>query len=112
MKAPLHTIRDETPRMTTIPQLRQDLAQEQRAKLDAIAERDVAREAVKALRDELANEKRRKPKSVRVEVPTPCPEQAKTIKALRAELAKFAKYDMTRFKKWCQMVDAARGRDA
>jgi hypothetical protein len=90
--------------MTTIPQLRHDLAREQRAKLDAIAERDEAREAVKALRAELAEEKRRKP--------LPCPEQVKTIKALQSQLAKFAKYDMTRFKKWCQMVDAARGHDA
>jgi hypothetical protein len=98
--------------MTTIPQLRHDLAREQRAKLDAIAERDEAREAVKALRAELAEEKRRKPERVRVEVPTPCPEQVKTIKALQSQLAKFAKYDMTRFKKWCQMVDAARGHDA
>ena len=48
-------------------------------------------------------------RSVIKEVPTPCPKQAAEINALQSELHNFAKYDMDEFKKWCRMVDVARG---
>ena len=48
-------------------------------------------------------------KVIEREVPTPCPKQAAQINGLQSELNNFAKYDMDEFKKWCRMVDVARG---
>ena len=74
---------------------------------------------IKRLEKNIASLKSQPPKEVvrevikqvphRVEIPRPCPKQAAQVKALQSELDKFAKYDMDEFKKWCRMVDVARG---
>ena len=46
-------------------------------------------------------------RTVTRDVPTPCPEQAKQIRALQSQVAKFANYDMTMFERWCEMVKVA-----
>lgn len=96
------TLKDNVDLQAKVRDLRAKLADE-KAKPPRVEVREVERRVVE--RVAVPGPER----VVTKEVPTPCPEQAKEIKALQSQLAKFANCDMTEFEQWQKMRRVARG---